>query len=78
MLFKILIFFVLGYFVIRWIYRLPEKSKNPKSSSTKTNQNQIETQPLNSCPICGTYFQDKQGVSLQGKLYCSEACLKKA
>lgn len=45
----------------------------------KTTQRGDGTQPtvLTSCPACGTYFQETQGVHGRGGVYCSAACARK-
>lgn len=33
--------------------------------------------PLISCPTCGTFFQERQGVRSGSRAFCSEACARK-
>lgn len=77
MLLKILLFILIAYFVIKVLFRSQKKSfTEPKQGFKKPNkEGAVET--LLSCPVCGTFFQNVQGVSKGGTIYCSKSCANK-
>lgn len=76
MFIRLIFLLLLSYLAFKLWKRVMEvlpKGKNPEQK-VKDNNSQTLT-PLRSCPACGTYFQEHQGVEKDGQLYCSQKCL---
>ena len=70
MIFKLLIFAIVGVLVYKFLGgKLPRIKKN-------SSEKKIEDDTLVECETCGTYVTHKESIVVSHKSYCSQECLK--
>ena len=69
----IVILLVVG--VLAWMLLRPTFKVNPKNSSHRKKQNDIEE--MYECPSCGVYISQQEAFFADGHYFCSKECLKK-
>ncbi|MCP5464129.1 MAG: hypothetical protein H7A33_03800 [Deltaproteobacteria bacterium] len=76
---KLIILLGLSYLLLKVLYRknktrfTPKKTAESFTNKTGANESQ-QVEALLECPQCATFFQRKQGIVKEQKIYCSQKC----
>ncbi|HBF12781.1 MAG TPA: hypothetical protein DDW49_05240 [Deltaproteobacteria bacterium] len=70
-LFRLILLFLLCYFLFKFLFRQKLTPSGTQESSKKILDTMI------ACPACGVYNPQKQAYAKDRKYFCSEECFKK-
>ncbi len=69
-MFRILIWFLIFYFIYKVIKKLKVSNKNEKKTKTTIKEKMIK------CENCGIYSPESSNIVKEGKYFCSKKCLE--
>lgn len=74
-MFRLILLLLVGYFIFKLLPNSSPTKKSPRPRRPSSRETPaIEATVLKSCPACGTFFQESQGIISNGVLYCSQNC----
>ena len=79
MIFKLIIFAVIGAMIYRFFGgKLPLIDREKPSKDKSSDDDFTKVAPTAKCAMCGTYMTEEDAIIYQKKSYCSKECLDKA